>query len=152
LFHLLQTTCVEPDQGREERWGVVVVSKSGGTLETAAAYRAIRREAEEYYGRHSPWLKKLFVPVTGPEGKLRNLAHAEGSKAEEILRMPERVGCRFSVFTPAGLLPAALVGLDVRALLLGAASMPRRFLDEPFERNPVLQYAAVNFLMQTQAG
>jgi len=54
------------------------------------------------------------------------------------------------VFTPAGLLPAAVMNLDVRALLLGAAAMTRRFLDEPFERNPVLQYAAVNYLMVTE--
>jgi glucose-6-phosphate isomerase len=46
-----------------------------------------------------------------------------------------------------GLLPAAVMGLDVRALLLGASAMTRRFLDEPFERNPVLQFAAVNYLM-----
>jgi glucose-6-phosphate isomerase len=60
------------------------------------------------------------------------------------------VGGRFSVFTPVGLLPAAVMGLDVRALLLGAAAMTRRFLEEPFERNPVLQYAAVNYLVTTQ--
>ena len=51
------------------------------------------------------------------------------------------------MFTPAGLLPAAVMGLDVRALLLGAAAMTQRFLEEPFERNPVLQFAAVNYLM-----
>jgi glucose-6-phosphate isomerase len=48
------------------------------------------------------------------------------------------------------LLPSAVMGLDVRALLLGAATMTRRFLEEPFERNPVLQYAAVNFLLANQ--
>src|SRR5262249_840508 len=61
-------------------------------------------------------------------------------------------GGRFSVFTPAGLLPAATIGLDVRALLLGASVMTRRFLEEPFERNPILQYAAVNYLMSEQLG
>src|SRR5581483_7421018 len=57
---------------------------------------------------------------------------------------------RYSVFTAVGLLPAAIMGLDVRALLLGAAAMTRRFLDESFEKNPVLQFAAVNYLMTTQ--
>src|SRR5262249_54376995 len=52
--------------------------------------------------------------------------------------------------TPVGLLPAATMGLDVRALLLGAASMTKRFLEEPFERNPVLQYAGVNYLMHEE--
>jgi len=60
------------------------------------------------------------------------------------------VGSRFTVFTAAGLLPAALMGLDVRALLQGAASMTKRFLEEPFERNPVLQFAAVNYLMSEE--
>jgi glucose-6-phosphate isomerase len=146
LFDLLQLTCVDPEI-REERWGVVVISKSGGTLETAAVYRAARREMIEFYGHHSPFLTSLLVPVTGGDGKLRALMRAEGIKDEDMLTIPDNVGGRYSVFTPAGLLPAAVMGLDVRALLLGAAAMTKRFLEEPFERNPVLQFAAVNFLM-----
>ncbi len=146
LFDLLQLTCVDPEL-REERWGVVVISKSGGTLETAAAYRAVRREMIEFYGHHSPLLKSLLVPITGTDGKLRSLMRAEGLSDDEMLTIPDNVGGRFSVFTPVGLLPAALMGLDVRALLLGAAAMTKRFMEEPFERNPVLQFAAVNFLM-----
>src|SRR5207253_5679575 len=61
LFDLLQTTCVDPEI-REERWGAIIVSRSGGTLETAAAYRALRREAAEFYGSNSPYLKQLLVP------------------------------------------------------------------------------------------
>jgi glucose-6-phosphate isomerase len=142
----LQTVCVDPEL-RQERWGVVVISKSGDTLETAAALRVFRREAAEFYGRRSDKLGQLFVPITGAKGKLRDLCQAEGVAADDTLTIPEDVGGRYSVFTPAGLLPAAVMGLDVRALLLGAAAMTRRFLDEPFERNPVLQYAAVNFLL-----
>jgi glucose-6-phosphate isomerase len=151
LLDLLQHSCVDPEI-REERWGVVVVSKSGTSLETAAAYRAIRRELAEYYGLHSPRCKELAVPVTGTSGKLRDLARADGLKDEEILTIPDDVGGRFSVFSAAGLLPAAVMGLDVRALLLGAAAMTRRFLEEPFERNPVLQFAAINHLMSAQRG
>jgi len=151
LFELLQLTCVEPES-REERWGVVVISKSGGTMETAAAYRAARREMAEYYGLHSPRLTQLVIPVTGAAGKLRDLCKADGIKDEDILTIPDDVGGRYSVFTPVGLVPAALMGLDVRALLLGAASMTKRFLEEPFDRNPVLQYAAVNYLMFTHVG
>ncbi len=149
LFELLQLTCVDPEI-RDERWGVVVISKSGGTIETAAAYRAIRRELAEFYGLHSPRLTQFVLPVTGSAGKLRDLCKADGFKDEDILTIPDDVGGRFSVFTPVGLLPAALLGLDVRALLLGAAAMTRRFIDEPFERNPVLQYAAVNHLLFSQ--
>jgi glucose-6-phosphate isomerase len=151
LFDLLQATCVDPEH-REERWGVIVISKSGDTLETAATFRAIRREAAEYYGSRSSRLRQLIIPVTGGTGKLRDLCRTDGYSEEEILTIPDNVGGRFSVFTPAGLLPAATMGLDVRAMLLGAAAMTKRFLEEPFERNPVLQYAGVNYLMTEQIG
>jgi glucose-6-phosphate isomerase len=151
LLDLLEVACVDPDV-REERWGVVVISKSGGTLETAAAYRLLRRSAAEYYGNRSERLRQLVVPVTGATGKLRDLCRADGYADHEVLTIPDKVGGRYSVFTPVGLLPAAVMGLDVRALLLGAAAMTRRFLDEPFERNPVLQYAAVNYLMHEECG
>jgi glucose-6-phosphate isomerase len=151
LIDLLQTTCVDPEL-REERWGIVVISKSGGTLETAAAYRIFRREASEYYGARSEWLHRLIVPITGATGKLRALCKAEGFADDDILTIPENIGGRYSVLTPVGLLPAAIMGLDVRALLLGAAEMTKRFLEEPFERNPVLQYAGVNYLMAEEFG
>ncbi len=149
LFEMLSITCVDPDK-RDERWGVTVISKSGGTLETAVAYRAIRREMAEYYGLHSPMTKKLIAPITGATGKLRNLCKADGFAEEDVLTIPDDVGGRFSIFTPVGLLPTAVMGLDVRALLLGAAAMTKRFLEERFETNPVLQYATVNYLMNTQ--
>lgn len=149
LIQMLQIVCVDPDL-REERWGVVVISKSGGTLETAAAYRVLRRELAEFYGNHSPKTKNLVVPITGATGKLRALCQADGYPDENILTIPDDVGGRFSVFTPVGLLPAAVMNLDIRALLLGAATMTKRFLEEPFERNPVLQYAAVNYLLYTE--
>ncbi len=146
LFDMLQTVCVDPEI-REERWGAIVVSKSGSTLEPAVAYRALRREAAEFYGSRSPRLRELIVPVTGSAGRLRELCRADDYSHEQILTIPDNIGGRYSVFTPAGLLPAAVLGLDVRALLLGAQVMTQRFLEEPFERNPVLQFAAVNYLM-----
>ncbi len=146
LLDLLENTCVDPEL-REERWGAVVISKSGSTLETAAAYRALRREAAEFYGARSERRRRLFIPVTGAAGKLRDLCKADGYADDDVFTIPDNVGGRYSVFTPVGLVPAAVMGLDVRALLLGAAAMTRRFLDEPFERNPVLQYAGVNYLL-----
>lgn len=146
LFELLENTCVEPELV-EERWGLVVASKSGETMETAAAYRALKGEAAKFYGPKSEMLRRVIVPVTGPQGKLRDLFRAEGFPEEDILTIPENVGGRFAAFTAVGLLPAAVMGLDVRAMLLGAATMTRRFIEEPFERNPVLQFAAVNHLM-----
>jgi glucose-6-phosphate isomerase len=149
LLDLLQITCVDPER-REERWAVVCVSKSGTTLEPAIALRVFRREATEYYGLRSPWLKELFAAVTGPTSRLRELFKAQGHDDHDVLTIPDNVGSRYSVFTPAGLLPAAVMGLDVRALLLGAAVMTKRFLEEPFERNPVLQFAAVNYLVSQE--
>jgi glucose-6-phosphate isomerase len=148
LLELIQQTCVDPEIARE-RWGVIVISKSGETIETTVAYRTFRRELAEYYGSNSPRCRELVVPITGKDSKLRELCLAEGFSEEDTLTIPDDIGGRYSVFTPAGLFPAAVMGLDVRALLLGAATMTRRFLDEPFERNPVLQYAAVNYLMST---
>ncbi len=148
LLDMLGQTCVDP-QVREERWGAVVVSKTGDDLETAVAYRALRRELAEYYGPRAPQLQTCVIPVTAGTGKLRNVCKADGFSDEQIFTLPDDVGTRFAVFTPAGLIPAALMGLDVRAFLLGAFAITRTFLDEPFERNPVLQFAAVNYLMTT---
>jgi glucose-6-phosphate isomerase len=149
LLELLETNCVDPAIAAE-RYATVVISKSGSTIETAAAYRIVREEMQKYYGIKSEWLKKLIVPITGPKGKLRDLVRAEGIGDDDILTIPDDVGGRFSVFTPVGLLPAAIMGLDVRAILIGAAAMTKRFFEEPFERNPVLQFAAVNHLMNTE--
>ncbi len=146
LFELLENTCVDPEIS-EERWGVIVVSKSGETLETATAYRAVRNEVMRYYGPKSAMARRVIVPITGSKGKLRDLVKADGLTDDDILTIPGDVGGRFSVFTSVGLLPAATVGLDVRAILLGAATMTKRFLEEPFDRNPVLQFATVNYLM-----
>lgn len=150
LLELLENTCVDPEL-RAERWGLVVISKSGSTLETAAALRVFQRDAREYYSSRSDRLKKFFVAVTGPEGKLRARCKAEGVADEDLLTIPSSVGDLYSVFTPAGLLPAAVMGLDLRALLLGAAAMTKLFLEEPFERNPVLQFAAINYLMSEES-
>jgi glucose-6-phosphate isomerase len=146
LLDLLQITCIDPEQ-REERWAIVTIGKSGNALEPAIALRVFRREATEYYGLRSDWLTELFAAVAGGESKLRHLFEAHGHDDANILTVPQNVGSRFSVFTAAGLLPAAVMGLDVRALLLGAAAMTKRFLEEPFEHNQVLQFAAVNYLM-----
>jgi len=151
LLDMLENTCVDPAI-KGERWGVVVISKSGGTIETAATYRVFRTELARFYGHSPENLRKHIVPVTGPSGKLRDLCTADGFSDPEILKIPDGIGGRFSVLTAVGLVPAAVAGLDILALLLGASTMTRRFLEEPFERNPVLQYAAVNHLLATEKG
>jgi glucose-6-phosphate isomerase len=152
LLDLFEATCVDPEL-RDERWGAIIVSKTGTTLETAATFRIMRGEVSRYYGsKNGEALRRFLVPVTGRAGRLRDLLAAEGFDPADILTIPEDVSGRFSVFTAAGLLPAAVLGLDVRALLLGAAAMTKRFLEEPFERNPVMQFAVVNYLLSEEYG
>lgn len=152
LLDLFERTCVDPDL-RDERWGLIAANKSGESLETAAAYRLFRNEAARFYGSNNGKLRQFIVPITGRAGgKVRDLLLAQGFTDADILTVPDNVGCRFGAFTVAGLLPAAVLGLDVRALLLGAAAMTKRFLEEPFERNPVLQFAAVNHLLGEEHG
>jgi glucose-6-phosphate isomerase len=149
LLDLFENTCVDPAI-REERWGAIVISKSGETLETAAAYRIFRAEAMKFYGSQPEKWRRYFLPVTGAQGAFQDLVKAEGYPESDVLTIPDDVGGRFSVFSAVGLLPAAVMGLDVRALLLGATAMTKRFLEEPFERNPVLQFAAVNYLFNEE--
>ncbi len=99
---------------------VNVISKSGGTAETMAQYLVVRGWLEEALGQAA---YRHLVFTTDPEkGALRELATTEGIAT---LRVPPDVGGRFSVLSPVGLLPAALVGIDIEALLEGARSRRR---------------------------
>ena len=127
---------------REDRWGVIVISKSGGTLETAAAFRLFMEAIDSFYGSGSVEARELVVPVTGKTGsKLRALATAK--KYPRMFPVPEGVGGRFSVFSAVGLLPAACLGIDIIELLQGAADMNERFRAAPVGSNPVLDYVGV---------
>jgi glucose-6-phosphate isomerase len=132
----------------EDRWGAIVISKSGGTLETAVAFRLFRNALEELYGADSEECRRFIVPVTGEAGKLRNLSNEAGYR--HVFPIPDDVGGRFSVFTAVGLLPAAVLGMDVRRLLAGAVDMTDRFRNEPPGRNPVLDYVATCHLCERE--
>ncbi|TWT41612.1 glucose-6-phosphate isomerase [Botrimarina hoheduenensis] len=134
---------VELLRQRDEPWGTVVISKSGGTLETAAATRIFLRELREAAGDR---LAERFVPVTGTSGKLFELSTALGCKA--IYEVPDGVGGRFSVLSAVGLLPAALMGLDIVKLLEGAKAMNDHFASAPPSDNVVLQYVGVGHLLE----
>lgn len=124
-----------------QRWSLVVISKSGGTLETAASFRIFRDALEAYYGADCDLLKKLVVPVTGASGKLHNLS--EQAVYESEFAIPDGIGGRFSVLTPVGLLPAAAVGVDIRAMLEGARDMTADFAASAPGQNAVLDYVGV---------
>lgn len=109
-----------------------VISKSGATAETMAQYLVVREVVERAVGTEHA--RGHFLFTTDPvNGALRRLGEAEGIP---MLPVPENVGGRFSVLSPVGLLPAAVCGVDVEALLAGAAAMERRCRDERLKANP----------------
>jgi glucose-6-phosphate isomerase len=132
-----------------DRWAVLVVSKSGGTLETAAATRLFLATLLDAVGGDVTRLAQVVVPITGRTGRLAELARAIG--CPEVFDIPDGVGGRFSVLTAVGLLPAAIVGIDVVRLLEGAVAMNRRFREAPVADNPVLRFVGVGHLAE-QAG
>lgn len=132
------------------RWGLVVISKSGDTLETAVAFRVFLQLLEEETAGQPGALARRIVPITGEKGSLRRSAQAIG--CPDIFPIPRGVGGRYSVFTAVGLLPAAIMGLDVVRLLEGAAAMNQRFRTAPAGQNPVLDYAGVAHLMEVRRG
>ena len=134
-----------------ERWGVVVISKSGGTLETAAAFRILLRDLKAALGTNSDELKSLVVPITGNTGsKLHDLAMALGCR--DVFEAPDGVGGRFSILSAVGLVPAALMGLNIERLLGGAAAMNEHFRNQGPASNIVLQYVGVCHLMESLRG
>jgi glucose-6-phosphate isomerase len=119
-----------------------VISKSGSTAETLAqflfAYHFLKGRVGEAKAR------ERFVVTTDPEkGNLRRLAVQEGFPS---LSVPPGVGGRYSVLTPVGLLPAAMVGIDLEELLAGARFMDQRLQSPEFQHNPALCLAALYYL------
>ncbi len=126
---------------------VLVVSKSGGTAETMAQYLLVRGVLDEALGDAA---REHLVFVTDPEkGSLRPIARAEGLAALDI---PANVGGRFSVLSPVGLLPAALIGIDAAGLLAGAAEMRERCRTDDLGANPAGAYAALQYLAHERHG
>lgn len=134
----------------DEDWAIVVISKSGGTLETAVAFRVFLEALRKSCKGDEEKLRRRIVPVTGEKGRLRDLANALG--CQTTFPIPEGVGGRYSIFTAVGLLPAAIMGLDVVRLLEGAAAMNDRFRAESPLANPPLAYAGVSRLMEIMRG
>ena len=126
---------------------VNVISKSGGTAETMAQYLVVRHWLEEALGDAA---SRHFVFTTDPEkGALRQLAQKEGIAT---LAVPSDVGGRFSVLSPVGLLPAALVGIDVPGLLAGARRAVERAAADDLRQNPAALYAALHWAADTDLG
>ncbi len=131
-------------------WSLVVISKSGGTLETAVAFRIFLDSLRRSLKGDEAALRQRVVAITGAKGGLRQLS--EALQLPDVFTIPEGVGGRFSVLSPVGLLPAALLGLDIERLLAGAAEMNSRFRQAPPLENPALAFAGVGRLMETRRG
>lgn len=144
---LLQLLGERTNDEWSRHWAIVVISKSGGTLETAVALRVFLRELQKSLPPDAT-LGDWVIPVTGRSGKLAQLADALGCR--ERFAIPEGVGGRFSVLTPVGLLPAAILGLDIVALIRGAMAATEHFRSAPFGENAILDYVAINHLWENR--
>lgn len=130
-----------------KKFGVINISKSGTTTETALTFRLLKKQCEAQRGKEEA--RKVIVAVTDAKrGAARTCADKEGYKSFII---PDNVGGRFSVLTPVGLLPIACAGFDIKALVEGAQTMEKSCgKNVPFADNIAAQYAAVrNALYQT---
>ena len=134
----------------EERWAIVVISKSGATLETATALRQMLPYLKSSCGDDPGQVAERVVPVTGNAGRLGELADQLG--CQDRFPVPDGVGGRFSILSAVGLLPAAILGLDIISLLRGAAEMNEHFRQAELAENVVLQYSAINHLLEVHAG
>ena len=134
---------------KDKKFGVINISKSGTTTETALTFRLLKKQCEEQRGKEEA--KKVIVAVTdATKGAARAAADKEGYKTFVI---PDNVGGRLSVLTPVGLLPIACAGFDITKLVEGAADMEKACgKDVAYEKNPAAVYAAVRNGLYDQAG
>ena len=121
---------------RDKKFGIIVISKSGTTTEPAIAFRLLKEQLEAQLGKAEA-SKRIVAITDAKKGALRQLATEEGYKTFVI---EDSVGGRFSVLTPVGLLPIAVAGFDIRALLDGARRMQHATVT-PGSENPCVLYA-----------
>ena len=122
---------------------VNVISKSGTTTEPALAFRVFRDLVEKKYGK-SEAKNRIFVTTDKSRGTLKGLADEQGY---ETFVVPDDVGGRFSVLTAVGLLPIAAAGIDIDALMAGAAKAREELCAEDLEQNDCYKYAAIRNIL-----
>lgn len=123
----------------DKKFGIIVISKSGTTTEPAIAFRLLKEMLERKEGKATA-AKRIVAITDAHRGALRQLATEEGYKTYVI---DDNVGGRFSVLTPVGLLPIAVAGYDIKALVGGAAAMEADTKSASYDSNMALLYAAV---------
>ena len=122
---------------------VNVISKSGTTTEPAVAFRVLRTLLEEKYGKDGA-KERIFVTTDKARGTLKQFSTDAGY---ETFVVPDDVGGRFSVLTAVGLLPIAVAGIDIDALMQGAASASHTYVDADVEKNDCYRYAAIRNIL-----
>ena len=120
-----------------------VISKSGTTTEPAIAFRVFRKFLEDKYGKNEA-KKRIFCTTDKCKGALKKLADEQGYKTFVI---PDNVGGRYSVLTAVGLLPIAVAGIDIDALMLGAKTAQDNLACNELEKNDCYKYAAIRNLL-----
>jgi glucose-6-phosphate isomerase len=120
-------------------FSINVISKSGTTTEPAIAFRVFRKLLEEKYGAEEA-RKRIYATTDKARGALKTVSDEEGF---ETFVIPDDVGGRYSVLTAVGLLPIAVSGSDIEAMMKGAAQAREDFGNSELEENPAYQYAAV---------
>lgn len=131
----------------ERNCACIVISKSGTTTEPAVAFRIVKKYLEDTYGRKEA-SERIVAITDAKKGALKTLSTQEGYRTFVV---PDNVGGRYSVLTPVGLLPIAVAGFDVRAMLAGAAEA-RETLAVKSETNAAVQYAAMRNLLHSKYG
>ena len=124
---------------------VNVISKSGTTTETALAFRILKQFMEEKYGEDAK--NRIIATTDKARGTLKALADKEGY---ETFVIPDDIGGRFSVITPVGLLPIAVAGIDIDALMKGLHDGMGEYGDTDLEKNPAYRYAVARRILQNQ--
>ena len=128
---------------KDKKFGVINISKSGTTTETALAFRLLKKQCEDQRGKEEA--KDVIVAVTdAKKGAARTCADKEGYKSFII---SDNVGGRFSVLTPVGLLPIAASGADIDKLMKGAADAREHYGDADLSKNEAYQYAALRNIL-----
>ena len=122
---------------------VNVISKSGTTTEPAVAFRVFRTLLEEKYGKDGA-RERIFVTTDRAKGTLKEFSTEAGY---ETFVVPDDVGGRFSVLTAVGLLPIAVAGIDIDALMQGAASASHTYVDADIAKNDCYRYAAIRNIL-----
>ena len=123
-----------------------VISKSGTTTETSVAFRIFKQYIEKKYGKEEA-KDRIIATTDAHKGTLKTLADKEGYQEFVV---PDDIGGRYSVFTAVGLLPLALAGVDIEALMSGSLDAMKKYSNEKVEDNDAYKYAVARRILDNQ--